>query len=402
MICKNFITVVMLVTGLLLASLVSAQDEAPAPEQEEEETAKKETSAGSQETEYNDDNYRRFMELKDQPTQTSTLPTNTYQSVTEKLDELPEESQKHLRNQLREIILESDEWAPGDEEGEYPFVASEAGEKEPALKQQEAEAWGELVGKYHEREAQIYANAERSNSATGQEGGAPDTAQAQANAGESDGNQGTGSGEGGEGEEQKQNGQQGQSEENQTASNANEGSDSQSSSSASAGDPNAVSTSGVSQSALEYLLSGNSKTGSNNEPGGSPGGQNSSAAQQQQAGTSEPGQTESPGEQTAAQQTADKQSATEQPVAQQAMAQQQAAAAESAQAESESLSQQQSTEQQNQQQQATQQNPSEFVVISKGTLSIKELQNAQGITISTSSNTQGGAEEGHPRKDDDG
>jgi len=391
---------VLLWTSLLLAPSIFAQDEAPAPEQEAEETEKSETNAGSQETEYNDDNYRRFMELKDQPTQTSSLPTNSYQSGTQKLDELPEASQKHLRNQLREIILESDEWAPGDEEGEYPFVASEAGEKNTTLKQQEAEAWGELVGKYHEREAQIYANAERSNSAAGQEGGAPDSAQA--NAGESDGDQDSGSGEGSEGNEQKQKGEQGQSAENQTASNANEGSDSQSSSSTSAGDPNAVSTEGVSQSALEYLLGSNSKTGNSNEPGGSPGGQDSNAAQQQQAGTSDPGQTGSPGEQTAAQQAAAQQSASEQSAAQQAMAQQQAAAEESAQTESESLSQQQSSEQQNQQQQATQQNPSEFVVISKGTLSIKELQNAQGITISTGSNTPGGTEEDHLRKDDDG
>lgn len=410
MIHKNLITVLLLWTGLLLVPLVFAQDEAPATEQEEEET-----NTGSQETEYNDDNYRRFMELKDQPSQTSTLPTNAYQSGTEKLDELPEKSQKHLRNQLREIILESDEWAPGDEDGEYPFVASEAGEKNPALKQQEAEAWGELVGKYHEREAQIYANAARSDSATGQEGGAPDAAQAQANAGESGGKEGSNSGEGSDGANQdqmgqKQSGQQGQSAENQTASNANEGSDSASSASASAGDPNAISTSGVSESALEYLLSGNSKTGSSKEPGGSPGTQDANAAQQQ-AGNSDPGQTGSPsqqaaGQQAAGQQSASQESAAQQSAAQQEMAQQQASATESAQAESESLSNEQSSQQQNQQQQTTQQNPSEFVVISNGTLSIKELQNAQGITITTGSNssqtTPVGTEKDQLRKDDEG
>lgn len=394
MIQKILITVLLFGPGLLLAPLVFAQAETPTEEQDTEETR-----TGSLETEYSDDNYRRFMELKDQPGPTSTLPTNAYQSGTEKLDELPEASQKHLRNQLREIILESDAWAPGDENSEYPFIASEAGEKSPALKQKEAEAWGELVGKYHEREAQIYANAERSDAAAGGEGGTADAAQAQANAGESRGQQGSSSSQGGEGANQNQSGQkqagrQGQSAENQTAGNANQGSDSASSSSASAGDPNAVSTSGVSQSALEYLLGNNSKTGNSNEPGGSPGEQDS-AAQQQQAGTSDPGQTGSPGDQTAAQQTAAQQTAA-----------QQAAAAESAQGESESLAQQQSSAQQTQQQQATQQNSTEFVVISKGTLSIKELQNAQGITISVGNNssqtTTNGIEEDHRRKDDDG
>jgi hypothetical protein len=373
MIGKNLITLLLLWTGLLLASLVSAQDEATATDPADEKVNK-----GSQETEYSDDNYRRFMELKDQPTRTSTLPTNSYQSGTEKLDELPESSQKHLRNQLREIILESDEWAPGDENGEYPFAASEAGEKNSELKQQEAEAWGELVGKYHEREAQIYANAERSDSAAGTDGGQSGSAQAQAESGESAGSEGSNTGEDAGKGVQKRPGQEGQSAQTQTANNGNEGSDS-SSASANAGDPNAISTAGVSQSALEYL------TGGSQQPN------------QQQAASSETGQPGSPSEQSASQQSAAQQTAS-----QQAMPQQQTPA-ESAMAESQSQSQQQSAQQQNSeqqdQQQATQQDASEFVVISKGTLSIKELQNAKGITISTGGNS---IPEPPPRKKDDG
>ena len=377
MIGKKLITVSLLWTGLLLASLVSAQDEATATDPADEKANK-----GSQETEYSDDNYRRFMELKDQPTRTSTLPTNSYQSGTEKLDELPEASQKHLRNQLREIILESDEWAPGDENGEYPFVASEAGEKNPELKQQEAEAWGELVGKYHEREAQIYANAERSDSAAGTDGGQSESAQAQSESGESAGSEGSNTGEDAGKGEQKRPGQEGQSAQTQAANNGNEGSDSSSSSaSANAGDPNAISTAGVSQSALEYLTGG------------------SQQQNQQQAESSETGQSGSTSEQSTAQQSA----------AQQAMAQQQATA-ESTMAESQSqsqsqqqISQQQSSEQQNSeqqdQQQATQQDASDFVVISKGTLSIKELQNARGIGGSEGGNS---IPEPPPRKKDDG
>jgi len=384
MIAKNLITVSLLWTGLLLAPLLSAQDEAPATDPAEEKASK-----GSQETEYNDDNYRRFMELKDQPTRTSTLPTNSYQSGTEKLDELPEASQKHLRNQLREIILESDEWAPGDENGEYPFVASEAGEKDPELKQLEAEAWGELVGKYHEREAQIHANAERSDTAAGKDGGQSGSDQAQAKNSETAGNEGDNTGEGADKGEQKQPGQEGQSVQNAAANNQNESSDSSSSSaSANAGDPNAISTAGVSQSALEYLTGGAQQQG------------------QKQAASSETGQSGSASNQTAADQTAPEQSAAQQAATQQAMAQQQATA-DSAVAESQNQSQQQSAQQQSSQQQSseqqdqqqtTQQDASEFVVISKGTLSIKELQNARGITISTGGSSQ---PEPPPRKKDD-
>jgi len=375
MIGKSYITISLLVTGLLLAPLLLAQDEAPVTEPVDEKANK-----GSQETEYTDDNYRRFMELKDQPTRTSTLPTNSYQSGTEKLDELPEASQKHLRNQLREIILESDEWAPGDENGEYPFVASEAGEKKPELKQQEAEAWGELVGKYHEREAQIYANAERSNSAAMTDSGQSDSARAQASTDESAGNEGSNTGEGADKGEQKRPGQEGQSAQTQAANSRNEGSDSSSSSaSANAGDPNAISTSGVSQSALEYL------TGSSQQ-------------QNQQATSSDAGETGNPSQQAAAQQAASQQAAAQQTTAQQQ------AAAESAAAESQSLSQQQSPQQQspqqqNSEQQDQQQDASEFIVISKGTLSIKELQNARGITSSTGGNS---IPEPPPRKKDDG
>ena len=156
----GILTVVLLLcSGLFPAASASAQSEPTPADPNAAEKATESTSPGSQEVEYNDENYRRFMELKDQPGQRSSLPTNTYQSGTQKLDKLPESSQKHLRNQLREIILDGAEWAPGDENKEYPYVASVAAEKDPALQQQEQEAWGELVGKYHQREAQIYASA---------------------------------------------------------------------------------------------------------------------------------------------------------------------------------------------------------------------------------------------------
>ena len=120
-----------------------------------------------QEVEINEDNYRQFMELKDARQQRGVFPETTFKPQTgnQKLDELPEESQKHLRNQLREIIVQGDPWQPGDEYTEYPYTPSDAAKSKPSLKKMETEAWGELVGAYHQREAQIHANTERLNAA---------------------------------------------------------------------------------------------------------------------------------------------------------------------------------------------------------------------------------------------
>jgi len=336
---KILIPAVLLWTGLIFVPLAIAQSEesADADKSSAQADAAK-TSDDSQEVEYNEDNYRRYMELKDQPIEASSLPTNAFKPGTQKLDELPEASQKHLRNQLRQIIMEAAEWAPGDENNKYPYVASEAAQQDPGLKQQEAEAWGELVGKYQEREAQIYANSFRSRSASGGEAGAQATSQAQAaaqaqatsqaqangaesaagsDAGDDAGQKGAG--QKGAGEEQKKPGQ-----ENQSASNASDDNKSSSSASATASvdDPDSVSTSGVSQSALQYLMS-NRQAGSNK--------------------------------------TASDSQATESPSA---------AARE----------------------------PGQLVIMSKDTLSVKDLQNAQGVSISTGAGATPGE---RPHKDED-
>ena len=120
---------------------------------------------GKSEVEYNEDNYRRFMELKDRDRRGNTLPTNAYQPGKQKLDELPEESQKHLRNELRSVIVQEGEWQEGDENKQYAYVPSEAAESNFELQELEAEAWIELVDKYQEREAQIHANSARSEAA---------------------------------------------------------------------------------------------------------------------------------------------------------------------------------------------------------------------------------------------
>lgn len=299
MIHKIFFTAWLALSCLLLDSLVFAQTEVSPAESGDAGAAAAKTNPGSQEVEYNDDNYRRFMELRDEHTQRSSLAVNANQSGPQKLDKLPEASQKHLRNQLREIILEGSAWTPGEENKEFRYVASEAAQESPALQQQEAEAWGELVGKYHQREARIYADAARSKSAAGTEGGAHGAAsQAQANVGESAAepaaSDGSNSAETGGGDEKKQSGQQ------QQSAQASQQDSYSPASSANRGDADANSTAGVSQNAMEYLMKSEK--------------QNSSDTRRM---------------------------------------------SESAE------------------------NTSQLVVISKDTLSIKDLQNAQGITIST-------------------
>jgi hypothetical protein len=206
-----------------------------------------------QEVEVNEDNYRQFMELRDALRQRNIMPENSYQSQAglQKLDKLPEDSQKHLRNQLREIILQGDQWQPGDEDGDYPYVPSVAAATNHPLQKKEAEAWGELVGNYHTREAEIYANSARSRAAAAT--GAPGTGTGTKN---SDGTSTDGKEQGDTGE---QAGQPGSSD-----------SAADSYSPGSAGDPNARGSEGVSQSAMEYLKN-NQQTlanadGSNAEP----------------------------------------------------------------------------------------------------------------------------------------
>ena len=84
---------------ILHVPLSLAQDEA-SNEATEPKSAK---APAGQEVEVNEDNYRQFMELKDARGQRNMLPEEDFKagSCAQKLDKLPEASQKHLRNQLR-------------------------------------------------------------------------------------------------------------------------------------------------------------------------------------------------------------------------------------------------------------------------------------------------------------
>jgi hypothetical protein len=157
------------------------------------------------------------------------------QSGLQKLENLPEESQKHLRNQLREVIVQGDQWRPGDEEIDYPYVPSEAAAANLPLQKQEAEAWEELVDGYHVREAEIYRNSSRSGIAAAGAGAANE------NTGNSEGSATGGSGQGDTGEQagQQGSGEKGDGQDSDAAQASN--------------DPNGASTAGVSQNALEFL-----------------------------------------------------------------------------------------------------------------------------------------------------
>jgi hypothetical protein len=127
--------------------------------------------SASQETDVSEDNYRRFMELRDASRRQQDQP---YAALApprglEKLDQLPESSQKHLRNELRSIIVEGERWTPAEADQPYPFVASPGAESDPELRRQEAEAWDELVANYHAREAEIHAAQGNGRGETGQQ-----------------------------------------------------------------------------------------------------------------------------------------------------------------------------------------------------------------------------------------
>ncbi|MDH4020260.1 MAG: hypothetical protein OEU84_11725 [Xanthomonadales bacterium] len=252
---------------VLLSMPVYAQDNEPVPPPETDpvETPAEDAEVpASQEVEINEDNYRQFMELKDANRQRNIIPENVFKpdSGLQKLEKLPEKSQKHLRNQLREIIVQGDEWKPGDEETDYPYTPSKAASTDPSLAQQEKEAWGELVDSYHQRESQIYENSSGSQSAMGSEQGS-------SNAGNGPGTSGE-SGQSGEGSQGQQAGQEGNPDQSDT-----EGTYSLNGSS----DSSTNSTAGVSQNAMEFLQGlgqGGSGTGEGNSDSPGNGGQGDS------------------------------------------------------------------------------------------------------------------------------
>ena len=341
--------------------------------QDEETAAESEAVPAGQEVEVNEDNYRQFMELKDARQQRNMLPENSYQSQAgaQKIDKLPEESQKHLRNELREIIIQGDQWQPGDENTDYPYVPSNAASTNRALQKMEVDAWGELVDNYHKREAEIYENASRSKAASSTagatgEGSAQGSGESE---GEGEGSAGGNTGQGSEGQ------------------NSTAGSYSPNASN----DPNATSTEGVSQNAMEFLKgqgnqlanageansassdsnNGQADTQADGEADGEADGQADGQTDgQAQNGQAQSGQAQS-GQAQDGQQTSDEQARTA------------SASAESSPSPSQDEPESDSTA-------GASQNALEYLMGNttptnqEGTLTIEDLMNAQGVGNSTS------------------
>lgn len=113
----------------------------------------------SQHVEESEEAFRRRMETAESHDQSDVMrprSSGTTQ-VPEGIDALPADSRKHLRDELRNVIIEQGEWQPEDAGKVYPYTPSAAAEKDPELRQQEQQAWGELVQEYHKREAAALA-----------------------------------------------------------------------------------------------------------------------------------------------------------------------------------------------------------------------------------------------------
>ena len=150
-----------------------------------------------------------------------------------KLDKLPEASREHIKEQMREMIIASRQWKPGEDVSDYPYEPSTEAQTDADLASQEREAWVEQLQKYQQREAAAYANS--GNGGQGQQERGSETGQA-ANAGSRPGSAATTAAN---------NGTAGQS---SAVSQRQAGS-------AAAGEQNVeqISTEGVSENALSFL-----------------------------------------------------------------------------------------------------------------------------------------------------
>ena len=225
----------LLITALLTMAALAC---APASAQDPQVTGDRDGS--SQQVEESDEAYRRRMELEDarrsQPTYTD--PGGGYQREPEKIDKLPPESRENIRDQLVDIIMENPDWEPSDALEEYPYEPTEAALADASLLQQEQEAWDEQVEKYHAREAEAFGAYRGPVAGPGNPDGAEGGQQGQAGEQGRDGG-GQQGGEGGQqGGEAGSRGQAGTYQPYQAGENSAE---------------DAVSTAGVSESALDFL-----------------------------------------------------------------------------------------------------------------------------------------------------
>jgi hypothetical protein len=137
-----------LLLGLAAGGTVAQEDPAAAVS----------TDAGadsSRRVDESEESYRARMELREQRfrEQQRSNTTFTYSTSREgKLANLPPDSQEHIRAQLRDLVIESRLWKPGEDLSDYPYDPSPAAQRDRGLAGQEREAWVEQLQKYQERE----------------------------------------------------------------------------------------------------------------------------------------------------------------------------------------------------------------------------------------------------------
>lgn len=210
--------------------------------QAQDSTSRNDQDRSSEQAEAREDAYRKSMELegsRDRDTYSNTIYTT--QAKQEKIDKLPKESRDNIRDQLTDIIIENGQWEPFDAFREYLYGPSEAAQKAPALREREEAAWAEQIEKYHQREASAFEASRPSMPGS-------DSQQAGGRSGPND-HQGHKQGEG-----QSRNGAEGESKQQ----GGNQSGDGESSSydpyqSQQGDDTDEVSTTGISESALDFL-----------------------------------------------------------------------------------------------------------------------------------------------------
>ena len=157
---------------LLLSPMVSGAQEADAapPDRIGEE----EDYDNSQHVDESEENYRARMELRDQRYRDTPRMNTTYapSTASEIIDGLPLASQEHIKAQLRDMIIESRQWEPGEDLTDFPYEPSAEAQGNAALRNKEREAWVEQLQKFQEREAAAYADAEEGQKGSSSQGGA--------------------------------------------------------------------------------------------------------------------------------------------------------------------------------------------------------------------------------------
>jgi len=245
-----------LALALLLPLAATAQESAAG----DDPAGDAEDYDASQHVDESEENYRARMELRDQRYRDTPRMNTTYtpSSGTEIIDGLPLASQEHIKAQLRNMIIESRQWEPGEDLTDYPYEPSSEAQTNTPLRNKEREAWVEQLQKFQAREEAAYANA-----GDGQQG---QSKQGQSNRGEAG----------------QQNSEQGGAEKNSQLASDNAHSSAQ----GSASEP-PPSTAGVSESALSFLQGRNGPGGPLDEGDAEAGDQEGSGEMQSELAASQ-------------------------------------------------------------------------------------------------------------------